>query len=298
MKRNKILTADWHIRASSPQYRVDDYAKTILNKIEFIVETANKYNADIIVAGDIFHNIKVGIRTINKLIQILRKLKGDCYTVPGQHDLEGHNETLDPTPYYNLMEAGVICNLSSNPVNNIYGVGWEQALGDVSTDDESILVVHHCITPDKPPFFLEDSAMSAQEILDSCAEFQYIVSGDYHVPFVIKDDGRYLINCGSISRSNKDQIDYQPMIHLLEIDKNKVTSINIPIEAGDKVFHIPNEISFDSQFSDHIQEILDATSKDEKPDFITTVRVIMKDESFTDKQRELADKYYNDSRES
>lgn len=298
MKRNKILSADWHIRASSPQYRVDDYSKTILGKVQFIVDTANKHDADVIVAGDIFHNIKVGIRTINKLIQILRKLKGDCYTVPGQHDLEGHNDTLDPTPYYNLMEAGVICNLSSSPVNNIYGVGWEQELETVKTDDESILVIHHCITPEKPPFFLEDSAMSAQEILDSCPEFKYIVSGDYHVPFVAEDNGRYVVNCGSIGRSNKDQINYQPVIHLLDLDKESVTTIKIPIMPGEEIFHVPKDISIDSQFSDHIQEILDATSKEEKPDFITTVHVIMRDESFTDVQRELADRYYNEVRES
>jgi len=233
------------------------------------------------------------------VIKILRKLEKTCYAIVGQHDLEGHNDTLDPTPYYNLMEAGVICNLTSNPVNNIYGVGWEQELNtEIEPNDESILVIHHCITPEKPPFFLEDSAMSAQEILDSCPEFKYIVSGDYHVPFISNDNDRYLINCGSIGRSNKDQMQHQPMIYLLELDKGKITPIKIPVKHPDEIFHIPKELSLDSQFSDHIQEILDATSKEEKPDFITTVRIIMKDESFTGKQRELADYYYNDCRES
>lgn len=301
MKRNKIFSADWHIRASKPQYRVDEYSTTILDKVQFIVDTANKYDADIIVAGDVFHNIKVGTRTVNRLIQILKKLKGKCYAVFGQHDLEGHNEDMTPTPYLTLMLSDVIVNLADYDIfDNICGVPWEGQLNIDSKkiNDESILVIHHCVTPEKSPFFLEDSAMTAQEILDSCPEFKYIVSGDYHVPFVVKEGDRMVINCGCIGRSNKDQIDYEPRIYLLEQDKKKLSVIKIPIRPGDEVFHIPKDMSLDTHFSEHIEEILKSTNKDEKPDFITTVHVIMRDPEFTDRQRALADKYYNEVREA
>jgi exonuclease SbcD len=294
-----ILSADWHIRGSRPQYRIDDYCETLLGKIEFIVDTANKHDADIIVAGDIFNNIKVGIRVINRVIQILRKLKGTCYTVPGQHDLEGHNDTLDPTPYYNLIEAGVICNLTSNPINNIYGVGWEGKLDtEVNFASDPILVIHHCITPEEPPFFLKDSAMSAQELFDSCPEFRFIVSGDYHVPFVAELDGRYIINCGCISRSNKDQVNFEPRVYLLDSDSREINPIYIPIRPWEEVFSIPKESALDTQFSENITNILKLTESDEKPDFITTVRHIMSDEQFTSRQRKLADKYYAEVREA
>lgn len=294
-----ILSADWHIRSSRPQYRVDDYAETILRKAEFIVDTANKYKANLIIAGDIFHNIRVGIRTVNRVLRILKKMERDVYCVPGQHDMENHGADLTPTPYQTLIEAGVIINLGVDPVDNIYGAGWEQELGDfVETDKETILVIHHSITPEEPPFFLENSAMSAKDIMEKCPEFKFIVSGDYHVPHITKGKNQIVFNCGCIGRSDKNQIDFEPVIYVLDTADGKHKKIKIPIESGETVFHIPKDTSsMDMKFSENITGIMNLINSEQKPDFITTVHFIMNDDQFTDKQRLIADKFYNEWRE-
>lgn len=297
-----ILCADLHIRASRPQYRSDAYCDTIFGKILFIVNLANRYDADILIAGDLFENIRVGIGVVNRLIRIFKLMKGVIYTVPGQHDKEYHGVDMTNTPYLTLIESGVIQDLSSfGNIGQIYGVGWEGTLAsNVKSKKGNILVIHHAVTEKEPPFFLKDSAFSAQEMMKRCPEFQYIVSGDYHVPFVAKNSKHQtLINCGCIGRSNRDQYNFKPMVHLLDTDKDSVTSIEIPIKDPEEVFNIPKDTKqMDVHFSEHIDEILKATENGSRPDFITTVRIIMTDELFTKTQKELAEKYYHEEKES
>ena len=107
-----ILAADLHIRSSKPQFRIDKFEATVLRKVAFIVYCANKSKADILFAGDIFHNILVKTRLINKVIRILKKCKGKIYAIPGQHDMENHSDDLLPSPFLTLAEAGVIIDVS------------------------------------------------------------------------------------------------------------------------------------------------------------------------------------------
>lgn len=301
MVNRYILSADWHIRATRPQFRVDEYDEAILKKIEFIVKTANKYDANVIVAGDLVHNIRVGTRIINRLIKILKNMHRRVYAVPGQHDMENHAEDMIPSPYLTLAEAGVIIDLSSfDIVENIVGVPWK---GEIKVDpkkinDKTILVVHHAVTPKEPPFFLQNSALSAKEMMDSCSEFNFIVCGDYHAPHRAKNKrGQILVNCGCISRANKDQYDFQPCIYYLDTENKKFKEIPIPIEPPEVVFHIPKNVTEqESKFADSINGIIDTLEKEERPDFITTVKTIMSNELFTDRQREIALKIYNEAR--
>ena len=293
-----IATSDWHVRASSPKYRVDEYSESILNKIGFIVRTANKNNCPILVAGDIFHNIRVGTRIINKLTRVLKKCKNPIYAVPGQHDLEHHAEDLTPTPFLSLIHSDVITHLGTNSINNVYGLGWGEEPpkdGNICTDDNSILVLHYCTTPGDPAFFLEDNALSAEDILKSFPEFKIIITGDYHTPHVFEKNGRLLINPGCIGRSNKDQKNFQPVIYLVDTEAVTAKEIKVPVRPSEEVFKIPeNEDALDKSFSDHIEQILkSSTNEEEKPDFITTVRRIMKKGKYTKRQMEIAEQFYN-----
>ena len=293
-----ILSSDWHVRSSRPQFRIDNFTEALFRKVNFIIKCANKHNAHIIIAGDIFDNIKVGTRTINRLIRVLKKCKNKIYAVPGQHDMENHGDDLLPSPYLTLVEAGVIIDVSGVVIDNVYGIKWE---GDLSfsermINEKSVLIIHHTVTPKEPPFFLSD-AIEAKEVLNMFPHFKYIVCGDYHSPHVTKQEKRTLVNCGCLARSNKDQIDYEPKIWFLNTDTGKFGSMKIPIEPGEEVFRIPKDTKADQEnLSEHIQNIIELTKAEGKPEFITTVKMIMKDESFTDKQRELALKYYDEVR--
>lgn len=294
-----IATSDWHVRGTTPKHRIDEYGDSILNKIGWIVRKANKLNVPILVAGDIFHNIRVGLRSINRLIIILKKCKHGVFCVPGQHDKEHHANDMIPTPYFTLIKCEAITDLGKVPVNNIYGIGWGDDPIIETAPNNSIVVTHFCTTPENPPFFLEDNALSAEDVLNSFSDFKIVITGDYHIPHVLKKDGRLLVNPGCIGRSSKDQVDFQPVVYLVDTEKVTAQEIKIPIRPSEEVFKIPeNEDELDKEFSKHIQEIIDSSKNtEEKPDFITTVRRIMTKGNYTDRQKEIAEKFYNECRE-
>lgn len=300
---NYILCADIHARSSRPQYRVDNFCETAFKKIKFIVWCANKANAHIIIAGDIFENIKIGTRYINRLIRILKKCRNKIYAVPGQHDMEMHGDDLMPSPFLTLVEAGVIIDVSGKVVDNVCGIKWSGNYWiPKSINSEMVMVVHHTITPEKPPFFLADDALSAEELMNKLSPFNYIVCGDYHSPHIktrknVYGEKQLLVNCGSLTRSSKDQYDYRPQIYLLNTSNGRLQTIKVPIEPPEKVFKIPEKLKVDdSKLSEHISNIIELTKAEGKPEFITTVKVIMNDNIFTDNQRSLALKYYNEVR--
>lgn len=294
-----IVSADWHVRGTPPDNRIDDYAESILNKVGWIVRLSNKRGAPIIISGDIFHSIKVGTRIVNRLIRILKKCKNKIYSIPGQHDEEYHSTDLTASPYLTLMEAGVIINLGKEPIDNIYGIGWgEDTIEKVPTNSKSILSIHHLVTKGDPAFFLEDDGVSTEDMMNAFPEFKFIVTGDYHTPHVTIKNGRVLINPGCIGRSNKDQKDFEPRVYILNTDKVSVKAIKIPVRPAVEVFKSTDMSSvIDEEFSKHIQEIIKlSVNTDERPDFISTVRKIMKLGKYTPRQMEIAEKFYIESR--
>jgi len=159
--------------------------------------------------------------------------------------------------------------------------------------------MHYCVTPENPAFFLEDDALSAEEIMNIFSEFRFVITGDYHKPHVYQNKGKVLINSGSLCRSNRDQIEFEPRVYILDTDNSSVEEIKVPIKPGDVVFKVPdNDTKLDIEFSKHIETILQSTKNgDDKPDFNTSVRRIMKDLQSTDRQREIAEKFLKDALE-
>jgi len=291
-----ILSADWHVRSSAPVYRVDDYCTSILNKVDFVVDLCNKEKADLIIAGDIFHSVRVNIRTINRLIRILKKIEGKIWTVAGQHDQEHHGADMIPTPYLTLMEAGIINDIpTSQRHRELYGIGWNGDIDeDIAIGQDAVLVMHHCVTKGEPPFYLTE-ASSATDILDNFPEFKFIVTGDFHSPHVTEQEGRFLINCGAIGRAEKDKFDFKPRVYMIDTSSDKVRMKYIPVQAPEKVFNIPeNTKELDAEFLKNIEGIVERfNNKEQTPDFISTVRMIMDKTECTDRQKEIAEEFYN-----
>ena len=49
-----ILLSDVHLSSKTPIGRLDDYRKTCLRKFEYVLKYAQKLNAQIVQAGDLF----------------------------------------------------------------------------------------------------------------------------------------------------------------------------------------------------------------------------------------------------
>ena len=292
-----LAVADLHIRSTNPQYRIDDYPIAILKKVSFIISTANRYKASIFIAGDIFDNVRVGYKYTNKLIKILRKAKYGIYTIPGQHDQEHHEQDMEATPYQTLIESGVIHDVNNIRIDGIFGIGWESSRPEDETSGD-VLIMHYCVTPNEPPFFLKDSASSAFELSNRFSNWKTIICGDYHIPHIFVNKmgnkcNNLLINCGSIGRSNKDQWNHKPRVVLFDTKRPGIyKNIFIPVESSEKVFNIPDDIPINEEFSAQIKELAgELLSKNDRPTFGNTVKFIMQKSMASKRKIDIARKF-------
>ncbi|MCK5344265.1 MAG: metallophosphoesterase, partial [Candidatus Heimdallarchaeota archaeon] len=61
-----ILTADWHIRDTTPRCRTDNYWMKQWNKINQVLQIAQEEDAVVLIAGDVFDKPRVSNQTIEK----------------------------------------------------------------------------------------------------------------------------------------------------------------------------------------------------------------------------------------
>ena len=228
-----IAAADLHIRETTPRFRKDDYFQTGLNKLRWIIELANKENATLLVAGDIYDTSKATSRVVNRIMEIIVQAKYPPIVVEGQHDLLYHKDLVD-SPLYTLGLSKYLT--IHQQTEEICTVPWTAEIPDVKS---SILMMHKCITEDTPPFFLPDAVSAGSVLRKHGQNHSYIVSGDYHVPFVVKYRKCNLINCGTMLRNTKDMIDYKPCVFMFDSDiPLKVKRIEIPIAPPEEVFDL------------------------------------------------------------
>lgn len=294
-----LCCADLHITSNPPIFRVDNYLETSLNKLRWIVEFANKNWATILIAGDLFENLRVGYKVVNRVIEILKESKFGVIATPGQHDKYYHNENLHDTPIYNVAQSKAINLLGYGEIigakDPIFCLGhdYPEDLILKAETSNGILLAHRCVTKGTPPFFLKD-ANDAKTFLHKFKNFKFIVTGDYHVPFIFREENRILINCGTMLRSDKDQIKFLPQVHLLDTKKDKVKTFYIPIKPAETVFDFNLiSISDKSNFSEEVEELLQTISEDGTPNFLVNLDKVCKKSKLNERTSKIISNYVN-----
>ena len=233
-----LCTADWHIRKENPKYRKDDYLAAQLKKVEWIVDYANKEDATILLAGDIFDSPKAGYGTVNAVNNLLRRAKYKTVTCFGNHDTTFHSQDLSNTPYGNLLvsERIVENQIFFNGMTTIHSLGWEGVAPKPTEGDTNILLGHVSVFEKEVPFWCENG-IAAKQAEKLYPGFDYYVFGDIHIPFVKGN----VINPGSLTRSTIGQIDYTPGFYMLDTDNGSIEHVLLPIESKEDVFDLDQQ---------------------------------------------------------
>lgn len=230
-KIDLILCADLHLRETTPICRTDDYMKAQQTKLEYIDELSTRYNARIVFAGDIFDHWKPSPALLSFALKYLPEYN---LCVPGQHDLPNHSpELMSKSGFGVLQTAEKIENdvLFNNPFFKYGHVTIRHGHIDNVDRHRTALVVHHMVWQTDPPF---PGAVgnSGNSLLKKYPDYDLIVTGDNHIPFVSEYEGRILVNPGSVMRSTIAQIDYKPRVYLYSAEQNKVWPEYLPIEKN------------------------------------------------------------------
>ncbi len=248
-----LACADLHIRSTAPAFRKDNYEEAVFNKLNWIVTTANKEEATLLIAGDTFDSHKVSHCIVNKTLDVLQRCIQKPIFCVGNHDQAYHSQDFDKSPLATLHLAGVI---SMQWSDQIYCKDWEQT---ECIDESEILLVHETFTEDEPPPFLPN-ALSAAAAMDKYSGFKYIISGDYHKTHIsVNKRDQVLINCGSMMRTNIDQQDHNPCVHLVDTTTGAIETIYIPIKPYEEVFDLRLiDIAQKSHFSEALESLTEA----------------------------------------
>lgn len=245
-----ILTSDWHLRATRPARRSDDWRETQRAKVQFIADYAYNNGIDhILQAGDFTDTPRQPDWLKIMVMGIFRQQPyGNApkiYGVLGQHDVFFHQLSTENTMWGVLQQAGLLTLLGSTPVRindtkrpvHIYGASWGQDDPDVIDPDAfNIIVMHRMIITEKLWAEQTDYVDSSDYLKRT--EFDLVLSGDNHQQFTVRSGRKLLVNCGSLLRTAVDQSNHRPAFWVYDTDKKDAVRVDIPVAPGDAVFDL------------------------------------------------------------
>lgn len=233
-----IACADIHLSHKPPIIRcpeLDWYAvqRRVLKQLRSIVD---KYRVPLIIAGDLFDDGWRPTKCPPELINLALLHLPECYVVVGQHDIPHHRfQDLKKSAIFTLASAGKVILLGpkeiievrSSPPLRLHGFHWKVPISPCESPHDLILeiaVVHQYVWSERKKNsgyvgVTEDKELgSLQQNLQG---YDVVVFGDNHQPFTFskKDErGMSVINCGSLMRRKKDEINHKPSVGLIYSD--------------------------------------------------------------------------------
>ena len=281
-----IAMADVHIRATTPDKRIDNFVETLFNKLTFVLNQCIEQKAALCIAGDLFDAPNTPKWLIRKTINLFNQYQNVfIYCVPGQHDTAWHSmQAYDNSPMA-LVEAA--CNnffvlINGKAVDAIHGAGWNEEIPKALFAGAVLpntCVTHRMVTDKGGEWYghSEDDYTKAHSLLGN-NDYTYWVSGDNHRSFHIQHNGKILVNPGSLMRLNSKQLDHKPRVGLINTETNSFEWIDVPIEPYNKVFDL-NKIEKDERKKDdkQLKELIETikTKKTDKPKFKIILTEVM-----------------------
>ncbi len=236
-KPDAILTGDWHLRDTTPTCRTDVYWVAQEKKLRFICDMAMRYSIPILHSGDIFDNAKSSPFLEAWLIRHLRHNGGvNLIAIAGNHDLPNHSMQMITKSSVGVLEASGVVSLRHSIYKEqpkisgriISRFHWDLKISQSEATPTDIALYHFFVTEDATTI----PNIESERGIDLLKRLNYslIVTGHNHQAFVVKYEGRLLVNPGSIMRMNADQADFQPRVYLWYADDNRVEAVHLPIE--------------------------------------------------------------------
>ena len=245
-KPSAILCADIHLMESNPVCRLDDFINEAQwKKMQWLKDLQAKYHCPVLNAGDLFDHWKPSPELLAKAIQYIPKRFA---SICGQHDLPQHSlDLIHKSGIYVLKQAGKVelfeeGSWGKEPTGDIttffdlnnlayYKQGDDDTQPPKNIPSRNIFIWHTHVYQGKLPW-PDCPSPSALKVLKKYPQFDLILTGDNHKPFVESYEGRLLVNPGSLFRTTADQITHEPRVYLWYAETNTVEPVYVPIEAG------------------------------------------------------------------
>lgn len=219
-----ILTADWHLRNTTPSCRKSvEFEAAQWKKVAFISELQRKYNIPILHSGDLFD---IWNPAHDLVANTILRIPNEFYTIYGNHDLPQHNLLLG---YKSAMQVLI----NSRKVKLLNGIHWNQNTDmkySVILKNRKILI-KHVMTYQGKKLYPGMKDMPAGGVLRNTTA-DLVLTGHNHQSFIEEHNGRLLVNPGCITRQESDQANFIPKVYLYYAYDNSVKEIELPYQKG------------------------------------------------------------------
>ena len=286
---------------TGPQSRTDDWASTILGKVEQVGQIAKDVHADGVLDGGDFFHIKSPTRNSHEIVRRVAEVhKG--YPCPvwanvGNHDLKyGSLEFLDESPLSVLFSSGVFQRLydqyeavfdQGGVKVRVVGIPYHgtkydlnRFTGIVKGDEDYLVVIAHCLaSPTGGTLFEAEDVIGYKQLVNYDPDVWCF--GHWHKNQGIKEiaRGKYVVNIGSLSRGSLSQDDLArtPECTVLRFSKQAITfePVKLKVAAPDDVFNLAERdrtVARDAAMETVVDKLKETLTLRESGSVLDTVR--------------------------
>ena len=231
-----ILSSDWHLREDVPICRKDDFYESQWKDVDHVSYLQRMWNIPVILPGDLFDHWKPSPKLLS---DTMRHIPKKLYAVYGNHDVPQHNLDLaEKCGMFTLVTSGHVNLLNDTDTEFVvaqdglkpcYTIGssWnELPTTDDFTYGMSMLAWHVEVYQGTNPYVNGKPSRAAQ-LLKDYPNFDLIVTGDNHIPFVEYYDGRLLVNPGSLNVQSTSET-HKPRVYLYYPESHTVEAVYLP----------------------------------------------------------------------
>ena len=221
-----LFCSDLHLKGEKPVARLDaDWLGTQRSMLHEIVSIANNKAVPLILVGDVFDHSRVATEVVNMTISELKLCERGVWVLAGNHEIPQHAyENIEQSSvgillqYFHDAEELADCNA------NHFGRDLLRA-----PHGHPVRLTHQLVFPDKASKPPTDKGLTADELLDTYQEADWIICGDMHQAFhhVRKSTGgdRHVVNLGCTIRHKASELSYIPSVWFIDTDAKQVERI-------------------------------------------------------------------------
>lgn len=210
-----LATADWHLQATKPPCRTDDFFTVQEQTLDVLAQEADEHPVDmVVVAGDVFPHMTVPDWLKRMVAYKFRNVLVEG--VVGNHDVDFHRVDYLPRSSLGVLDsAGVIkCSGNLDDTGVIYKLHCDGVWTGVPNSAD-IVLAHQFVYKKTPPF--PGAEESGYEVRRLPKGPRLIISGDNHQSFTFKSKSRLIVNPGCITRQRSDMADHVPKAYIINV---------------------------------------------------------------------------------
>lgn len=242
-----MFVGDLHLSHAKPISRKDDYSKSMIEKIEQLVNLYKEAQCDLVLfSGDVWHTTKQPNNYLVDVLQVFSQFEGNAYTIVGNHDIVyARTDTVNKTPLGVLLASGYLKRLGALVCRDGEDVVLFQGLDYIEKDprfpepyteaQRKVLVAHNYIYCQASNFDALDSFDSSDHMN---SVWDLLLVGHDHSLLEKRIGNKLILNPGALSRGTLSIENRNRDVGIFLID--------IPIGEGE-IKHIFYKINVRSQ---------------------------------------------------